>query len=339
MCSLAGEVFDLIVCPANSRNPRNTEADIIELTDGRLLLAYTEFYHYESHDMAPARIAGKISYDRGRSWSDPFTIQENIGCNNVMEADLLRLRTGEIALFFLIKNSESDCHPYMKKTFDEAGTWSELVPIAKFYQGYFTTNNDRAIQLSNGRILLPVAYTPNIWAMRKLTSFCFYSDDNGRTWFKSDVEVSLQKATAEEPGVIELKDGRLMMWFRTTLGYIYRAFSDDFGETWGKAEPMPLSSPNSPQAMKRIPKTNDILLVWNNTPGPQRVPLTTAISRDEGETWENIKDIEADPRFSYAYPSITFVRDEALITYYCHDRKTNLLSLKLKIFPIDWFYE
>jgi|GEM_PF-3596925 len=53
MSSLAGEVFDLIVCPANSRNPRNTEADIIELAGGRLLLAYTKFYHYESHDMAP----------------------------------------------------------------------------------------------------------------------------------------------------------------------------------------------------------------------------------------------------------------------------------------------
>jgi len=116
-----------------------------------------------------------------------FSIDRGLTRNNVMEADLLRLRTAEIALFFLVKNSESECHQHIKKTFDEARTWSEPIPMAKFYQGYFTTNNDRAIQLSN---------TPNIWAMRKLTSFCFYSDDDGRTWFKSDVEVSLQKATA-----------------------------------------------------------------------------------------------------------------------------------------------
>jgi len=333
------EVFEIIVCPASDKNPRNSEADIIELSDGRLLLAYTEFYHYGSHDMAPARISGKISRDCGRSWSEPFTVQENIGCENVMEADLLRLKTGAIALFFLVKNSEYDSHPYMKKTFDEAKTWSEPTSIVRFYPGYFTINNDRVIQLSNGRILLPVAYTPNVWAIRRLISFCFYSDDNGRTWFRSEGEVGLPKATAEEPGLIEMKDGRVMMWFRTTMGHIYRAFSDDQGETWSKPEPMELASPCSPQSMKRMPKTNDILLVWNNTRGPQRVPLTVAISRDEGQTWENIKNIETCPSFSYAYPSITFVRDKTLITYYSHDMKTNLISLKLKIFPVDWFYE
>jgi sialidase-1 len=333
------EVFEITVCPASDKNPRNSEADIIELSDGRLLLAYTDFYHYGGHDMAPARISGKISCDRGRSWSEPFTIQENIGCENVMEADLLRLKTGEIALFFLVKNSECDSHPYLKKTFDEAKTWSNPTSIGEFYPGYFTINNDRAIQLSNGRILLPAAYTPNVWAMRRLVSFCFYSDDGGRTWFRSEGEVSLPKATAEEPGLIELKDGRIMMWFRTTLGYIYRAFSDDYGETWSKPEPMKLISPCSPQSMKRIPETGDILLVWNNTRGPQRTPLTVAISRDEGENWENVKNIETDINFSYAYPSITFVGDEALITYYSHEMKTNLISLKLKIFPVIWFYK
>ena len=49
---------------------------------------------------------------------EPFTIQENIGVMNVMEAYFLRLKSREIA-FFCVKNSGFGCHPYMRKSFDE----------------------------------------------------------------------------------------------------------------------------------------------------------------------------------------------------------------------------
>jgi len=64
-----------------------------------------------------------------------------------------------------------------------------------------------------------------------------------------------------------------------------------------------------------------------------------AISRDEGEKWENFRDLENDDRYTYAYPSVTFVGEEALLTYYVHDEETRLISLKLKTIPIQWFYE
>ncbi|MEM2904411.1 MAG: hypothetical protein QW057_03000 [Candidatus Bathyarchaeia archaeon] len=37
---------------------------------------------------------------------------------------------------------------------------------------------------------------------------------------------------------------------------------------------------------------------------------------------------------TYAYPSVTFVDDKALIRYHCDHR-----SLKLTITSVDWFYE
>jgi len=63
-------------------------------------------------------------------------------------------------------------------------------------------------------------------------------------------------------------------------------------------------------------------MVWNNTSGPRRVLLTAAISRDEGEEWENFRDLETDDRYTYAYSSVTFVGEEALLTYYVHGEKT-----------------
>ena len=45
-------------------------------------------------------------------------------------------------------------------------------------------------------------------------------------------------------------------------------------------------------------------------------PLTVAISRDSARTWDKIRDFETDVRFTYGYPSLTFVKDRAIVTYW-----------------------
>src|SRR5438552_2871208 len=89
-------VINIVVCPSSTQTPRNSEGSILAFSDGRLLLAYTEFYAGDSSDWGPARIVGKWSHDEGTSWSEPFLIRENYGKVNVMEASLLRLPSGRI---------------------------------------------------------------------------------------------------------------------------------------------------------------------------------------------------------------------------------------------------
>ena len=48
----------------------------------------------------------------------------NEGKMNTMSVSLLRLESGRIALFYLRKNSLSDCRLYMRTSSDEAKTWS-----------------------------------------------------------------------------------------------------------------------------------------------------------------------------------------------------------------------
>ena len=70
-------------------------------------------------------------------------------------------------------------------------------------------------------------------------------------------------------------------------------------------------------------------------------PLTSAVSKDEGRTWQNIKDIEQDPGYSYAYTSVTFIDENAYLTYYYWGRGKKGFedtSLKLNIIPVSWFY-
>ena len=81
--------------------------------------------------------------------------------------------------------------------------------------------------------------------------------------------------------------------------------------------------------------SGEILAVWNHNPGAsQRNPFTAAISKDEGETWSNFKNIQDKPGDAWAYPAVTWVDNRALLTYFNY---TGGLSLWLESIPADWF--
>ncbi|MDP4206447.1 MAG: sialidase family protein, partial [Bacteroidota bacterium] len=138
-------------------NPRNSEGDFITLKDGRILFVYSHYTGTSTHDDAPAYLAGRYSNDGGKSWApDDVKIVEQEGRMNVMSVSLLRLQNGEIALFYLKKNSTTDCIPMVRFSKDEAQTWSDPLPCITDKSGYFVLNNNRVIQLKNGRLLMAV---------------------------------------------------------------------------------------------------------------------------------------------------------------------------------------
>lgn len=338
-------VFEYLVAPAGPGNPRNSEADLLELRDGRLLLAWIEFQGPRGSDWAPGRISAMISRDNGRTWRDKFTLQENIGAMNVMEPDLLRLRSGRILFIFARKNSEADCRPMLRISSDDGNSFSPPRPMPiDPYPSYTGFNHDRAVQLRSGRILMPLFFTRDYRVDPRILSRVYYSDDEGATWKPSRtvVDVKESKVGAQEPGVVELNDGRVMMWIRNSTGRVHKCYSSDRGETWTAPEPMDLVSPVSPQSIKRIPSTGHLLVVWNNSPD-RRFPLTAAISKDEGRTWEHVRNLDEDPAHTYAYTSITFVKDRVVFTYYAGPPagrdQTPEWSLKLKSVPVGWLYE
>lgn len=324
----AAQTFELVVAPVGPKNPRNSEAAIIQRKDGSLLLAWTEFYASQGADHGPARIAGRLSLDGGRTWGEKFTVIENDGGCNVMEVNLLRLRNGDLALFHCQKNTESsDCRVMMRTSADDGKTWSagkQLSPAGK----YTGLTNGRCIRLRTGRILLE--------AWQGGDSYCVLSDDDGKTW-RDGQRVRPAKGKCYEPACIELSDGRVMILMRTGLGGQYKSLSKDGGETWTEPVPTPLTGSDAPVAITRIPTTGDLLAIWNHNPGSKRRnPLTAAISKDEGETWTNFRNVEDTPADdAWAYPAVTWVGDRALITYFNYKGG---LSLKLRSLPAGWFY-
>jgi predicted neuraminidase len=345
----AMEMEPLLIIEPSKENPRNSEGDIIELKDGRLCLIYTRFTG-GSDDHAAADLVKRTSDDDGRNWSDDSIVVRRPGGLNVMSVSLLRLSSGEIALFYLRKTSEEDCRPLMCISKDETETWSQPTVCITDKVGYYVLNNDRAVQSSAGRLILPVAWHQGTGEARDTTGviMCYLSDDNGKTWRRSKdsfkgYEPDGQRITVQEPGVVELKDAQLMMFIRTNAGSQYICYSQDGGETWSKAQPSNLISPLSPASIKRIPWTDDLLCVWNDHSGNhkytggRRTPLCMAISQDEGKTWSKSRILEGDPDGWYCYTAITFVKDRALLTYCAGDKEVGELN-RLKVLPLsrDW---
>jgi hypothetical protein len=213
-------VLEQIVCAASGTSERESDAAIVELHDGRLLLGYTDFYTSSPDDDAPARIRRRFSTDSGRTWSDPLTMVENTAGRNVMSVSLLRLRSGKLALTYMFKDSHQDCAILFRVSADEARHFSDAVRITP-RKSFWVMNNDRLVQLRSGRLLAPCQRLDDWPIDRHSLTQVLYSDDEGRTWTGSElVDIRPNRDGADEPGVVELADGRILMYFRTALGFI-----------------------------------------------------------------------------------------------------------------------
>ena len=122
--------------------------------------------------------------------------------------------------------------------------------------------------------------------------------------------------------------------------------SGKVGETWSVPQPSWLRAPTSPASIKRLP-TGDLLAVWNDHESRfdlkrkggwdgKRTPLSAALSRDEGETWQGTKVIENDPSGHFCYIAIQPLDDGAVLLGY--SAYSGLSHARIVKVPLNWFY-
>jgi sialidase-1 len=323
---------------------RKSEGDVIELRDGRLLIVYMEFTG-DGSDYAKTLIVSRISDDGGLTWKNRKVIAETVpGDINVYSPNLIRALDGSILLIFMRQHSSNPRTTTMiaYKSFDEGETFQPYSEFAKKME--YSLCNAVLKRLDSGRLLLPVS--PSFKAS------VLYSDDDGLTWQESKNRVFLPMRGAMEPHAEQTRDGRVLMVIRNQLGSLFIAESKDQGETWEKPQTSGLRTPESCPELTRIPGTNDLLMIWNNSPYDpdfrshygKRSPLSCAVSKDNGRTWENIKDIETDSTRAFSNPGCRFLSDgKAVINYWTCEylpdwRMQDVIDLRVAIIHKQWFY-
>ena len=321
--------------------PRGMNGDFVQLNDGSLLFAYTE-----------NGITARRSQDQGRTFSAPDVIVPDPKPpvkGRYAHPSFLRLANGEILLSYIYSTHPLTpyyAHNYYRRSADDGATWSDqylMTPQA----GYVIVHNDRLFTLSSGRIVAMAEYKAHYPSSRDHSGYVgmsFYSDNLGQTWYPSRNTVDLQPVEVQEAGAVELKDGRVLMFARTYSGHPVFAWSEDGCETWSegqmnKAMSMPYAGLPT---VKRIPSTGDLLFLWISEKSVEKVDgkdiarrcaLTSAVSRDEGQTFEHLRHIARDPQDDFGYQCVEFVgADVTLVGYHARD------GLHVARIGTDWFY-
>ena len=173
---------------------RKGEGAFLELKDGSILHAYTEYCGGNIRDHGEAYIAAVRSTDGGETWVyEGVLIEKAPDVLNLMSVSFLRLPNDEILIFYLKKTEGEkyvNCRPCVRSSFDEGKTWGQERCCVPEDDWYYVLNNDRVLRLQSGRILFAAAISqrpdrdPRGAAVRYV-----YSDDNGKTWSVRDGDI------------------------------------------------------------------------------------------------------------------------------------------------------
>jgi hypothetical protein len=301
------------IAMANAQNVANYAGDVI-VCPGYYLSVYTHFY-LSSNDDAPTTICGRKSTDTtGTVWGSEFTVSQNIGKLNVSSVTLYRVDANTINCYFLVKNSGNDIRLYLCTTPNNGTTWSAATQIIDD-GAYDIFLNSSIHTVNNGRIVMPVASIPTFTTVYTFKDFCYYSDNGGATWTKSNTITPAVTFGGYEPKVVQLSGDTSLMNIRTTSGFQYFSMSTDNCETWGTAYQSTLESPSADASIVNI--SGKLVAVHNNS-STVRNPLSISKSLDMGATWEHVEDIEnGDPSiYLYSYSSVTVSNGYLLISYF-----------------------
>jgi hypothetical protein len=318
----------------------------IRLENGDLLMAAPWGRPPTNFEQLAATFPVPILYrsrDGGRSWTGQGRMRMAWDLPGMISdggITFLRLRDGRLA--FLGHRHVLGLHggglPVFGTSDDDGATWTPARIIGE-PEGVWYVMNDRMIQLSTGRLVVPVSHMPKdagTYEGDRNLGLCLFSDDGGGTWKRSRVPARLDDGRGmAEPCVAEVGGNRLLMLARTGSGCHYRAWSEDGGDTWSAPEPTTLIAACSPLTLARLPDEphagphrGRLIVFYNHaTPlGPDaffpRTPLVYAVSPDDGRSWdEPVLVDEAGVALSdrqNIYPSPCFTPEGMVLVYSTH---------------------
>jgi lysophospholipase L1-like esterase/predicted neuraminidase len=261
---------------------------LTKLSDGSMMAVYSTPSSYYAK-RGQTWIAARVTKDGGRTWSAEQEIARHADCQ-ASHPSVLRTKDGTIHIFYLAFKTwkwkdlnptpEAQSDVYTARSTDDGKTWTAPQPIFDGYSG--ATNG--AIETRDGKILVPYSHYVN--DPGRLVSRVSISADGGKTWTLGtpiDIGGAGDHEGALEPGLLELKDGRVWMLIRTTRGQFWNSYSTDGGKTWTPAKAGSIDAPSAPGHMTRL-SDGRIALVWNKK-SKNRRELYVAVSADEGSTW------------------------------------------------------
>jgi predicted neuraminidase len=324
--------------------PSSHAANLLELRNGDLLCFWFSGTEEGESNVAivmsrlpkGSRVWSKaveIDHQQGKSFQNPVAFQTSTGRIWLMHTSQSAGQgQGDAQILYLTSDSFGRSWTKPRLLFTKAGSFIRHPPL-----------------LLKDKWILPLYYTPS----RSITdgaqnhySVAMITSDAGRSWKQCNIPKSHGLV---QPDIVSLANGGFVAFFRSRYAdFIYRSNSKN-GCAW--SIPVPTRLPNNNSSVQATALRNHSLaLVFNNTNVDaedrkprtgQRKPLTIALSQDDGNTWNWLRDIEigtteqhtsADDEQEYSYPSVLQDQTGKINVAYTFLRKT----IKVVRFEEDW---
>jgi sialidase-1 len=258
-------------------------------------------------DWADIDVAMRRSTDGGRTWEPMRIIADGGKPPTDNPVPIVDRKTGAVHFLYQVNYARV----YYMRSDDDGKTFSQPVDITatveKFRPEYSWTviapGPGHAIQLKNGRLVVPVWMSPD-HSHRPSEVSTIYSDDGGKTWERGEILPRVLHHPSEHVAV-ELADGRVMLNIRNEGEEHRRAvsFSRDGATGWTKPVfDQTLFEPVCMASLIRLDARRLLFANPDSSGNPKvtsaknrmltRENLTLRISDDEGKSWKVSKALE-----------------------------------------------
>lgn len=324
------------------------------------LLVFCEGRRNSSSDTGEIDMLVKQSVDGGRSWSNQVVIwhDDSNTCGNA--CPVVDQTTGTVWLLLTHnlgqdgekaigqRRSKGTRTAWVCKSEDDGLTWSKPSEITKTTKkpdwGWYATGPGVGIQLQHGphagRLLIPVNYSvqpdPYRSDVFEYGDGVIYSDNHGQTW---ELGGTIPGLGVDEPQVVELEDGNVMMNMRSSYGNLrVISLSKDAGQTWSEAwrDETLIETPCQASILRytQRPKWRKSRLLFSNpASAKERVNMTVRLSYDEGQTWTVSRQVYAGPS---AYSCLAVLSDMTIGCVYERGNGNAYERITLTRFSLQW---
>ena len=242
----------------------------------------------------------------------------------------------ELFLYFKVGKDCSYWQTWVMSSIDDGENWSPPKKLIPGNIGGRGPVKNKCIELSDGTWLAPASCEIDWWQ-----AFIDSSDDKGKTWNRNDFVpmdkgiIGINKLGEEmplqviQPSLWESSPGNVHMLLRSNSGKICRSDSCNNGKTWSKIYKTSLPNNNSGIDLTKL-SDGKLLLAFNpvSKNWGNRWPITLTLSRDNGESWDTMLDIETEPGREYSYPAVIATSDDGVAITYTWGRE-NIAFIKL----------
>ncbi|EEF62356.1 sialidase family protein [Pedosphaera parvula] len=343
----------------------------IVVTTNGTLLAYCEARKNSNSDWAESETFLRRSTDGGKTWEpprqiahfgprlprSPVAIRRKAGNDTDQTVNnpvaIVDRQTGTVHFLYCVNYQKC----FYLRSDDDGVTFSKPADISAAFESFrpaydcnvIATGPGHGIQLSNGRLVVPVWISTGAKGHGPSVATTIYSDDHGRTWQHGEIAAP-NTADWVEPNetiAMELADGGVMLNIRSASKPNRRLVttSPDGATHWTKphfddalVEPVCMASLIRLSTMPAN-KTNRVLFSnpenlssakGNEQPGAHRDRrnLTIKLSYDEARSWPVHQTLEEGPS---AYSDMAVLPDGTILCFY---ERQKLLTVAR--FNLEW---